>query len=894
VVAPELRDDVSGDLVELFHRDWAALGARRAQRRYWRNVLSCSIRLGAERCRMVLRGGVLRVATTWARRKAALSTLVGWRMDVTLAVRMLIRHPALSSIAVVGIAVAIAIAATMVTLIGAQVNPPDLPLPDGDRIVVLQRWDAANYRSEPLVQDDLAAWREQLSMVRELSAFRTVTKNLIVPPAVPEPIAIAEMSSMGFTVAGVDPVIGRVIQPEDELATAPPIVVIGYAEWQRRFGGRSDVLTTSVQLGDTHHAVVGVMPEGFAFPINHAYWIPLREPSSNRSDGAEPTLSVFGRLAGSASLQSAQAELAAIGNRTRAETPTNRQDIRPRVVPYARQFSETDQPGNRLALQLVRFLVGILLAVVSINVAVLVYARTAARQTEISVRTALGASRGRIVAQLFVEGLVLAGLGALGGITVANIALAQIQATLSQREPVPFWIRFDLSEGTILSIVALTVASAAIIGAVPAWKATGSRMQNRLQMLGAGGGAGMHLGRLWTALLLFQVAFAVALLPMVLVRMSELAREGMGDFGFAAGQFVVAQVSIDPTAGAPLGSIEAATGLATRYRDMEQRIVQTGNVLATTFSIFAPGFESAALVRSDRGAAATSVQVNRVGVNFFDTFRVPVLAGRGFLSADAAPESRTVVVNSAFAHAASSGGTVLGSRLRPIEPRNVPMVTGLTDDWFEIVGIVEDFPVRSSATANPAPKVYRALAPEAADAVTMALLRQPGDHEAWGTRLRQIAADIDPSLQISNVTAMDELLSEHQRPARLLAASLAGMTVSVLLLSAAGIYAMMAFSVTQRRREIGIRLALGAGTRRILWTIFSRAGGQLMAGAGLGMAVASLLDRAAQGGLLRGHATIAISTVIALLVMTGLLAALGPARQGLRIEPTEAMRDPSR
>ena len=886
VVPSDMRDDVAGDLAELFHRDRASLGDARARRRYWRNALSCSTRFGVERCRTVLREGAPLMKTIWRQRMTPVSALASWRIDLTLALRMLIRHPGLSSIAVLGITVAIAIAATMVTLIGAQVNPPDLPLRDGHRIVALQRWDAARYRSEPLVRADLIAWRQQLSMVRDVGAFRTVNKNLIVPPAVPESIAIAEMSALGFDVAGVAPVIGRVLQPEDERDAAPPVVVIGYAEWQRRFAGRPDVLTTSVQLGHTHHAVVGVMPEGFAFPINHAYWIPLREHSAE----VGPGLSVFGRLAAGASLQRAQAELAAIGSRTRAEGPAANEEIRPRVVPYARQFSESDQPGNRLALQVARFLVGILLAVVSINVAVLVYARTASRHTEISVRTALGASRGRIVGQLFVEGLVVAGLGALGGIAIANVALAQIRITLSQTEALPFWIRFDLSGGTMLSILALTVAVAAIIGAVPAWKATGSRIQHRLQVLGTG----LHLGRLWTALILFQVAFAVALLPIVMVRMSELARDGMSDVGFPADEFVVAQVSIDPTASAPTGSGESGSRLATRYREIEQRIMETGTIRAAAFSIFAPGFESAAVVRRDAGAIDTTVHVNRVSLNFFETFRVRVLAGRGFTNADAAPEGRTVVVNRAFAQAASSGGTVLGSRLRPIDPGALPLVTGLTDDWFEIVGIVEDFPAPSPATANPEPKVYRALAPEAAEAVTMVLRRHPGDREAWGMRLRHIAAEIDPTLQVNNVITMDELLLQQQRPARLLAASLAGMTASVLLLSAAGIYAMMSFSVMQRRREIGIRLALGAGTQRVLWTIFSRAGGQLLAGAGLGVIVAALLDLAADGGLMRGHAAIAISAVIGLMLLTGLVAALGPARQGLRIEPAEALRHGSR
>ncbi|MDQ3346590.1 MAG: hypothetical protein M3545_01340, partial [Acidobacteriota bacterium] len=168
------------------------------------------------------------------------------------------------------------------------------------------------------------------------------------------------------------------------------------------------------------------------------------------------------------------------------------------------------------------------------------------------------------------------------------------------------------------------------------------------------------------------------------------------------------------------------------------------------------------------------------------------------------------------------------------------------------------------------------------------------DMEPWMARLRHIAADLDPTLQLTNVTPMDVPLREGQRNARLVAAVLATMALSVLLLSAAGIYAMTSFAVTQRRREIGIRLALGAGARRILWTIFSRSAAQLLLGAALGTGVALFLNHAADGTLLKNHATVVITAVVLLITVAGLLAALGPARQGLRIEPTEALRDPSR
>lgn len=821
--------------------------------------------------------------------------LTGWRMDLALAVRMTVRHPALSAIAIFGITVAIAMSATMFTLVGEQLNPSDLPLPDGRRIVALQQWDSASNVPQPLGAPDVVAWRGQLSTVRHLGAFRTLTRNLIVPPAAPQPIAVAEMSAAGFEVAGVAPAMGRVIRPEDEQPGAAPVVVIGHAEWRSRFGANPGVLDMTVQLGATHYTIVGVMPEGFAFPINHAYWIPLRLDAFTLPGGGGQPLSVFGQLADGATLQSAQAELTGIGERARTASPATHQHLRPRVVSYAYQFSAMEQPSNRLALQLGRFFITLLLVVISINVAVLVYARTAARQAEIAVRTALGASRGRIIAQMFTEGLVLAGLGALAGVSLAAVALRQIQQALSQEAPLPFWYRFTVSGETIAYVVVLTALAAAVIGALPAWKATASRIQNRLQALSAGGGSGMQLGRLWTALILLQVAFAVALLPVVLVRAAELADAGMASVGFAADEYLVAQLSAEQPSTAQTAPVQSSESFGRQYRAIEQRITETGTVRAITFSSFAPGSEPDVVVRSDVGATDVSVEVNRVAVNFFDTFGARILTGRNFMNADAAPQGQSVIVSRSFAQAMPHGAAVLGSRIRlAANDESVRASSGLGDDWYQIVGIVDDFPAPAPGTESPDLKVYRAITPDATTALVLALHVHAADVEPWVTRLRQIAANLDPTLQLTQVRSMDALFRENQQNARLLAGVLATMALSVLLLSAAGIYAMMSFAVTQRRREIGIRLALGAGARRILWTIFSRAAAQLLLGAALGTGVALLLNHAADGTLLENYAAVVLPAVVLLITVAGLIAALGPARQGLRIEPTEALRDPSR
>ena len=814
--------------------------------------------------------------------------LTGWRMDLALAIRMTMRHRALSAIAIFGITVAIAMSATMFTLVSEQLKPSDLPLPDGRRIVSLQQWNASKNSPQPLGAADVVAWREELSAVHPLGAFRTITRNLIAPPAAPQPISVAEMSAAGFEVAGVAPAMGRVIRPDDEQPGAAPVLVIGHAEWRNRFGANPGVLDMTVQLGATHYTIVGVMPEGFAFPVNHAYWIPLRLDAF----GGGAPLRTFGKLADGATLQSAQAELAALGERARAASPETHQHIRPRVVLYAYQFSEADQPANKLALQLARFFITLLLVVISINVAVLVYARTAARQAEISVRTALGASRSRIIAQMFIEGLVLAGVGAVAGVALTAVALRQLQQGLSQGQPLPFWTRLTVSGDTLAYVVVLTAIAAAVIGALPAWKATGSRIQNRLQALTAGGGSGMHLGRVWTALILLQVTFAVALLPVVLVRVAELADEGRMSPDFAADEYLVANLSSEQPSTGQAAVAQSGESFGRRYRAIEQRIMATGTARAITFSW--PGEEDL-VVRSDLSATDVSVAVRRVAVNYFETLGVRTLMGRNFTNADAGPQARFVIVNRAFAQAMPQGAAVLGSRIRLARAgQGAKAISSLADDWYQIVGVVEGFPPQRPGAEPPPPKVYRAFTPDAASALFLQLRVHPADLESSIARLRQIAANLDPTLQLTNVRSMDAMLRESQRNALLLAGVLATMALSVLLLSAAGIYAMMSFAVTQRRREIGIRLALGAGARRILWTIFSRSAAQLLLGAALGTGVALVLNHAADGELLADYAAIVLPAVVLLITFAGLLAALVPARQGLRIEPTEALRDPAR
>ncbi|HEU0077472.1 MAG TPA: ABC transporter permease, partial [Longimicrobiaceae bacterium] len=335
-----------------------------------------------------------------ARRRRAWSPITdsaSW-LDVRLGVRLLFKSPLLTAVGVMGIAVAIAIGAVFFAVRDATFS--ELPLDEGDRIVAIENWDLRLGQQERRIVHDFAAWRGELRQVEELGAYRPVQRNLISSDGRTEQVdRIAEMTPSGFRVARVRPYLGRTLVEADGEVGAHPVAVLGYDLWRARFAGAPDVLGRAIQLGDTRYTVVGVMPPGFGFPVNHRMWIPLQTAVSDYKQREGPEIFVFGRLAPDATLETAQAELTLLGRRAAAALPESHRYLRPRVGPYTLQLLDGSTGWE---FHLVQLLVILLLVLVSANVAILVYARTVTRYGEMAVRSALGASRRRIVGQLFV------------------------------------------------------------------------------------------------------------------------------------------------------------------------------------------------------------------------------------------------------------------------------------------------------------------------------------------------------------------------------------------------------------------------------------------------------------------------------------------------------------
>ena len=872
----DTRDVVDGDLHELYLARRASSGAAAAATWYWLETSSFAMRFTLDRFARAIRSLFGGDATPSA-------------LDLRLGLRMLGKSPGLTLVGGFGMAVGVALAAGAYAFFNSYFYP-ELPLHEGDRIVALGKFDPQRRREDSRLLHDFQVWRRELRSVVDLGAFRTIHRNLVSENGEGEPIKIAEMTASGFRVARVPPLLGRTLVDADEQPGAPPVIVIGYNVWQSHFAGDQAIVGREIRIGREAHTIVGVMPQGFSFPVSHQHWVPLRvDPRVAVAPGTGPYLDVFGRLAPGATKAAAQAELSALGRHLAAEGPKELAHLESRVVPYVDIFVHAEAEGESTVYAIMRFLIAFLLVVVAMNVAVLVYARTVTRTGEIAVRTALGATRGRIVAQLFAEAFVLSGLSALVGLGIVAVALRMLDDFMASSGGAPFWIKGGLSLGTILYALALAVLGAVIVGVFPALRATGAQLREAIGSLGSGTKA--RLGPTWTALIVFQVAIAVAILPPAILKGTQTVQMALRHPGFAADEYLSAQYLVERDVGATLDTLSskaAADSTRAIVTELVERVASEAGVVGLTIAGSEPWSGGHDRVEVD-GATGPSqrVRVVTVDTGYFSLFGVRVLAGRGFRAEDAVVSGaeRPVIVNRSFVTEVIGGGDPIGRRVRYVEGGDIVM------PWHTIAGVIDDFPAGVKTPGEGSTRaMYHLAMPGEWSGARLTIRLRGQSPETFAPTLRRIATSVDPMLQLSGINTLDASYREDTTAAARLALVIVLITGSVLLLSAAGIHALMSFTVNQRRREIGIRSALGASARLILRSVLARAVRQLALGVGLGLTMAIGLDAVAGGMLMDGGGLLLVPTTAAFMLVVGIIAAAGPARRGLRVQPTEALR----
>ena len=831
--------------------------------------------------------------------------------DYRLGLRMLRKYPGLTLAGGLALAIAIGIGAGWYDVVG-KVFAPTIPLPEGERLVSIETRNTLTNAREPRVLRDVLEWRRGLQTIEDLGAYRTHTRNLVVGNTPPEPIQVAELTAAALGTARVPPLFGRALLDFDETAGGPGVVVLGYEVWQRSLGGREDVLGSVVKLGDTPATVIGVMPKGFGYPVNHDAWMPLSLRGSY--DALEgDAIAVIGRLARGISRQQADAEMRLFGERTAAALPATHAHLRPRVVRLGEAPDDLDIA--QLALRNLPAL--LVLSIACLSVGTLIYARTATREGEIAVRSALGASRGRIMSQLFVEALVLASVAAPVGLIAADRAVAWgIEGANRAAGGAPFWMTPGLKLSTILYAGGLAIVSAAMLSVLPALKVTRARVQPHLANLGSGG-ATLRFGRVWTGAMIVQVALTAIGIPVALESVSQTTRKVQTRAQFPSREYLAARIDVGrPFDGETTPAFQDRR--AKTFETLSTRIAEKPGVVAVTYTDqpVGSGAERFAEVESSPGAKPAyddRFPTSSVDPGFFEAFDRPMVIGRAFHRADMSSSGRTIIVNEAFARAfsrATGGGSPIGARLRfavssadeddvaGARPKASASAEASADEWepwSEIVGVVRDFGLDPDDEGNEKPHVFHAASPGALSSLVMSV-RMRGNPATLAARLPLIAATVDARLLVQDSQPMTEWVRQRDDHLIVMVIAQVAVTVLVLFLSALGIFSLVSISVSRRTREIGLRAALGAVPRQVLARVLSRA--LTLMGSGIAAGGVFLIGSLALGAGPSGRPAEDIALFARYLGVTSavmlaacLLACIGPARRALRINPTDALRE---
>ena len=866
--------------------------------------------LGPEEARLAaLRdfGGVTQVKQV--HREMRGFTFMSW-LDFKLGGRMLVKYPGLTIVGGLAMAFAIVVGIVIFQFAGLFLYP-SLPLANGDRIVQLSLRDISENQQEPKALYDFISWRDSLRTIDNLGAWRDSTRNLIVADGDARPAFVAEMSSSGFAIADGQPLMGRVLTPADEQPAAPAVAVIGHDVWQTRFGSDPNVLGRTVQLGDEHATIVGVMREGFAFPVSHELWVPLKTAVLDQAPRSGPAITIFGTLAEGQTFETAQAELTTHGRRAAAEQKSTHEHLEPRVSAYADMMS-MDSPDDMTFMFLIYFFVGMLVVLICGNVGLLLFARAASRESDLIVRTALGASRGRIVSQLFAEALVLGGLAAVIGMAVAELFLRNWGMPFLETNygNLPFWWDLSLSPATVAAAILLTVLAATVAGVMPALKITRG-MGDRLKQTTAGAG-GLRFGGVWTVVIVAQVAVTVVFPAIVWFENVQLGR--MQDFnpGFATNQFLAVQVErdapVDSNATPDVATVERDARMAATLGELRGRVAELPGVAGVTFAETLPGgeypersielgYDAAEKTARDPEAPGPFryATVAETDTSYFDVLDAPILAGRAFNAADAEPGALAAIVDQGFVDHVLQGRNPIGQQVRFVRPGNPDGPS----EWYSVVGLVGKLDVGVPYRKGPFAGFYLPGTPDRFDDVQMMIHVRGGDPMTVAPQVRQIAAAVDPSLRLVQIQRVNELNDGMLWVIRLWMSITVVMSSVALLLSLAGLYAVMAFVVARRTREIGVRVALGGSRRRILMAIFRRPLIQMGLGvlAGIAIIVAATVmypysdgPGAGEAGGLTAAAVMMQAGYAALMFGVCMLACVVPTRRALNIEPTVALR----
>jgi predicted permease len=807
------------------------------------------------------------------------------KRDFQYAVRMLKRQPGFTAIALLTLALGIGATTAIFSVVNAVVLRP-LPFPQSERLVLLfENNHQRGWATFSVAPANFVDWARESRTFESMVATGSGSAAIMVDGAAEQvPVTVATMEL--FTVLRAAPLLGRAFVQGDDAPGAAAIAVIGHGLWQRRFGGDAAIVGRSVTINDRPTTIVGVMPEGFGRGNPDTdLWLPLTIDRAQAERGGR-SLRVLGRLSETATLEHARAEMQALAERMSRAYPANA-GWGVTLVPLEEAVVG---PGIRRTLLLLLGAVVFVLLIACVNVANLLLARGVARQRELAIRTALGADRWRILRQLLTESLVLAALGGTLGVFVA-IWGTQVLLALAPAG-IPRLLEVALDARVLAAGVAATLAAALIFGLVPALQAVTAKPDKTLKDTTRGGTANPGRRRVSHAFVVAEIGLAVVLLVGAGLLVRSFIKLSSQPIGFDPEQALTFRLSLPE---ARYGSPQAVTQF---YRDALDRIRALPGVVAAgaTHALPFSGDNSVRpFIREGESLSAENAPTSEyrlITPGYFAAMGIPVTRGREFTSSDTLGQPAAVIVTESFARQFLGGRDPIGQRLR--QAGDNPEIP-----WMTVVGVVGD--VRHlGLAADMQPEMFWPE-PQATWGATLnrhrrsltVIVRTTGDPARFISTIRAQMAAIDPNRPMIDPRPMRDLVSRSADVQRFSMVLLGIFAAVGLLLAAAGVYGVISYTVASRRREMGIRLALGANPRALLSEVLRSGLVLAIFGAGTGLAAAWALDDALRTLLFQTppRDIVTFVSVTLLLLSTAFLACLLPARRASRVDPIEALRE---
>ena len=867
-----------GDLHQEYNELVEAGTGRAADRWYWRSAMALSARYAAIR----LKNRVLDRRSGNDNGGEMMSTLMA---DLRFSFRMLIKTPTLSLVAIFTIALGVALTThTFSSVYGTIVR--GLPVPGEERLMAIdQNRPDLGIIGMTMSVHEYEDLLEQQTLFEDLGAFYQGTINLAGDDAPPERFAGAIVSANALSHLGVEPHLGRTFREGEDAPDASPVAVLGYYVWQNRFTGDPAILGKFIRVNGETTEIVGVMPEGFAFPFEEEIWVPHHIDVASLQWGDGQSLGVFGRLIEGTTIDAARVEFTTISQRQAGAYPETNENVELAIQPFEERFMP---PEIRAVLWVMLAATFGVLLIACVNVANLLLARATLRSKEVAVRTALGASRLRVVRQMLVESLVLASAGGLLGVLLAIWGLRVYNNVIADIQK-PYWIDPRIDVPMLLFAIAVTAVAAIAAGMLPALRATGVKIGDALSDE-ARGSSSLRLGRFSSLLVVTEIAVSAALLVGAGFMVRSIVNLQNVDLGFDTEQVLVGQVGLFET------DYPTPESRGQFFDRLKQRLAEEPGVVSAALGTNLPGLGTGRYFMAVEGAIyptdADYPIANTMAVteDYFATFGVELLRGRDFAPLDLAAEGEKVaIVSQSFVDRHFPDGQALGRRVR----------LGISDSeepWHTVVGVVPDMHVGGGVGGIGDDLLIpeRLFLPRGALGASFMsfAVRTQGPPEAMASSVRALVAELDPNLPVSDLYGLDRAISEATWAFGLFGGLFAIFGIAALVLAAVGLYGVMAFSVAQRRQEMGIRMALGADRGSILRLVLGKGGKQLV----FGITVGLLLGAGMAGPLqfiLYGVEVgdpIVYGSIVVTLGLAGLVACLLPARAATRTDPMVTMR----